>query len=104
MTRITTQPFSLSTLASASALAWAISSSLSAAPSLPAEEAKTIKFEYSNTNPSNESLQIIFNPAPQTSFEDRISSFYSQLSASQEDLGSEYEELLMSNLSSLYED
>lgn len=104
MTRITTQPFSLSNLVGSSALAWAVSTSLSAAPMPQAEEAKVIKFEYSNTNPSNESLKIIVNPSPTTGFEDRISNIYSELSSSQVDLGGEYEQLLLSNLSNLYED
>ncbi|NMZ70970.1 hypothetical protein SAMN05216370_3723 [Pseudomonas peli] len=104
MTKISMQPLSLSTLAGASALAFAISSAAPVAATQKAEEPRAVKFSYTQASPSNESLQIIFSQSATGSFEDRISSVYSNLSSSQTELGVEYEALLLNNLSSLYED
>lgn len=68
------------------------------------EDARAVRLEYSSTSPSNKSLQVIYTQAAQDSIESRISKFYSSFSDAQVELGSEYENLIISNLSSLYED
>lgn len=101
MTKISTQSFS--NFATASMLAIALTNTPVTQPPQHGDS-QAVRLEYSSTSPSNKSLQVVYTQATQDSIESRISSFYSAFSEAQVELGSEYESLIISNLSSLYED
>lgn len=75
------------------------------APTFPEAAPEAIKgFEPSMTTSSySGTINFSTTPAP-ASFEERLSSFYSTLAASQVSLDQDIQQILASNVSSLYED